>query len=165
MVRDRNKNFLKRLIPVFAVLSMVVAPAVASAQVNSSNYQSNEYFFGTGGDVELSSPNYQAQSSFGALGVSDFSSTNYQSYPGFLTPNEPFLEFAITTSSVDLGTLDTTTAKTGTANFYVRAYIDGGYIVKTISQPPSMTSGGSQRGYRGIWYQPGCQYRSCIFWQ
>ena len=139
----RNKKILKRLAGPFVVLLFAVVPQVVSAQYTSPNYQTNEFFFGTGGDVQLTSPNYQAQASAGALGVGNFSSTNYQTYSGFLTPNEPFLEFAITTSLVDLGTLDTTTAKTGNASFYVRSYIDGGYTVRTISQPPTMTSGGS----------------------
>lgn len=125
------------LIGVFFLFS-----ATAYAQYSSSNYQSNEVFFGTGGDF-TSSTNYQAQSSIGALGVGNFSSTNFQTYAGFLTPNEPFLELSINTSLVDLGTLDASITKTGTANFHVRAYIDSGYTVQSVSQPPSMTSGAS----------------------
>ncbi|HEY5550129.1 MAG TPA: hypothetical protein VIK37_02950 [Candidatus Saccharimonadales bacterium] len=143
MVRVRNKNISKRLLLALPVLFLMIVPKVVSAQVSSSNYQSNEFFFGTGGDVEVSSPNYKAQGSAGALGVGQFSSTNYQAFSGFLTPNEPFLEFGLDTSVVNLGTLDTTTAKTGNASFHVRAYIDSGYTVKTMSQPPSMTSGAS----------------------
>ncbi|MEX0881392.1 MAG: hypothetical protein WEC17_01745 [Candidatus Saccharimonadales bacterium] len=143
MVRIRNKNVSKRLILALTVLFLVAAPRIVSAQYTSPNYQTNEFFFGTGGDVELSSPNYKAQGSAGALGVGNVSSTNYQAYSGFLTPNEPFLEFGIDTSVVNLGTLDTTTAQTGNANFHVRTYVDSGYTVRTMSQPPSMTSGAS----------------------
>jgi len=107
------------------------------AQYTSTNYQTNEIFFGTGGDLDTSSTNYQAQTSAGGLAVGTTSSTNYQAYSGFLTPNEPFLEFGIDTSLVNLGTLDTLNAKTGTANFHVRVYIDSGYTVQTMSQPPS----------------------------
>lgn len=127
--------------PIFFV--MLSHPQLVSAQYSSSNYQSNEVFFGAGGDLQSSSTNYQAQSSLGALGVGSFSSSNYQSYAGFLTPNEPFLELSIDTSLVDLGVLDNSSTKTGTANFHVRAYIDSGYTVQTLSQPPSMTSGNS----------------------
>jgi hypothetical protein len=137
----RNKNSSKRLVLALSILLMVVIPRVVSAQYTSPDYQTNEFFFGTGGEVELTSPNYQAQAAAGALGVGNFSSTNYQTYSGFLTPNEPFLEFGIDTSVVDLGTLDTIAAQTGNADFHVRAYIDSGYSVRTMSQPPTYTSG------------------------
>jgi hypothetical protein len=57
-----------------------------------------------------------------------------------LTPNEPFLELGIDTAAVSLGVLDTSSTNTGTAAFHVRAYINTGYTVQTMSQPPSYTS-------------------------
>jgi len=136
-------KMMKRLSLITGVLLLVTAifSGLASAQYNSSNYKSNEVFFGTGGDNNQSSANYQAQAAAGALGVGQVSSTNYQAYSGFLTPNEPFLEFSIDTTTVDLGVLDISSAKTGTANFHVRAYINTGYTIQTVSQPPSYTSG------------------------
>jgi hypothetical protein len=130
-----------RLVVFLAIAISIILPATALAQYTSPNYQSNEIFFGSGGDVDSSSPNYQAQSSIGALGVGNFSSTTYQAFAGFLTPNEPFLELGIDTSLVNLGTLDASSTKTGTANFHVRAYIDSGYSVQTMSQTPKYTSG------------------------
>lgn len=120
--------------------ALLTSPTVF-AQYTSTNYQTNEIFFGTGGDLDASSTNYKAQTAAGGLAVGNVSSTNYQAYSGFLTPNEPFLELAIDTSLVNLGTLDTLTTKTGTANFHVRAYVDSGYTVQTMSQPPKVTSG------------------------
>jgi hypothetical protein len=122
-------------------LLMVVLSGMALAQYSSGNYKANEVFFGAGGDTNQSSANYKARASAGALGVGQTSSTNYQAYSGFLTPNEPFLEMVIDTSIVDLGVLDVSTTKTGVATFHVRAYIDSGYTVQTMSQPPSYTSG------------------------
>jgi hypothetical protein len=123
---------------VFIIVSAVVGQA--NAQYSSNNYSANEVFFGSGGDTNQSSANYKASVSAGALGVGQTSSANYQAYSGFLTPNEPFLEMDIDTPLVDLGVLDTTTTNTGTANFRVRAYIDSGYTVQTVSQPPSYTA-------------------------
>lgn len=123
------------------LLAALLSSGLASAQYNSSNYKANEVFFGAGGDNNQSSANYNASVSAGALGVGQTSSANYQAYSGFLTPNEPFLELQIDTTTVDLGVLDTSTARTGTAQFHVRAYIDSGYTVQTLSQPPSYTSG------------------------
>ena len=129
----------------FSAIAVVVfslfLSGMALAQYSSSNYKANEVFFGSGGDNNQSSSNYNASVSAGALGVGRYSSANYQAYSGFLTPNEPFLELQIDTATVDLGTLDTSTAKTGTAQFHVRAYIDSGYTVQTLSSPPSYTSG------------------------
>ncbi len=141
--KNKFKIISKHLYPILlaGVSSFMVMGATAFAQYTSPNYKSNEVFFGSGGDLQSSSSNYQAQSSVGALGVGNFSSSAYQSYLGFLTPNEPFLELNITTSVVSLGILDASSTKTGTANFNVRTYIDSGYTVQTISQPPSYTSG------------------------
>lgn len=117
--------------------------AAVYAQYTSPNYQSEETFFGTGGEVESTSPNYKAQSSVGGLGVDRVTGTAYQAFSGFLTPNEPFLEMRINTSSVDLGDLETTVTRTGTATFHVRAYINGTYSVQTVSQPPQKVAGTS----------------------
>jgi hypothetical protein len=114
---------------------------VAVAQYSSNHYQANELFFGAGGDTNQSSANYNASVSAGSLGVGNYASTNYRIYSGFLTPNEPFLELGIDTASVDLGTVDPATTQAGAATFHVRAYLDSGYTVQTLSQPPSYTSG------------------------
>lgn len=115
----------------------VASGSAVFAQYTSTNYQTNEIQFGIGGDLDTSSTNYTAQTSAGSLAVGNTSSTNYQAYSGFLTPNEPFLEMGIDTSTVDLGTLDASSTKTGTALFHVRTYVDSGYTVQTVSQPPT----------------------------
>lgn len=120
---------------------MITFSGVALAQYSSSHYQTNEVFFGSGGDTDQSSTSYRASAAAGSLGVGRYSSTNYQAYSGFLTPNEPFLELGIDSSTADLGDLDPTTTVSGTADFHVRAYVDSGYTVQTLSQPPSYTSG------------------------
>src|SRR5690349_10431023 len=93
---------------------MIVFSGVAFAQYSSSHYQTNEVFFGSGGDNNQASANYNASVAAGALGVGRYSSANYQAYSGFLTPNEPFLEFGIDSTTADLGNLDPTTTVTGT---------------------------------------------------
>lgn len=116
---------------------------VAYAQYVSPGYRAEEVFFGSGGEVESTSPGYKAQTAIGALGVDRVTGTAYQAFSGFLTPNEPFLEMRINTSLVNLGVLDSTSTKTGTADFHVRSYLNGTYTVVTISQPPAMVSGAS----------------------
>jgi hypothetical protein len=126
---------------VFVVAFSLLAGSDAFAQYTSSNYKAEETFFGSGGELDASSSNYKAQSSVGALGVGYGNSSTYQAYSGFLTPNEPFLEMTVNTSSVNLGVLDSTATKTGNATFTVRAYTDSGYTVQTVSQPPQTNTG------------------------
>jgi hypothetical protein len=138
-------KLMKRLslsVILVAVFSLLIS-GVALAQYSSTNYKTNEVIFGAGGDNNQSSANYNAGVSAGALGVGHYSSTNYQAYSGFLTPNEPFLEIGIDTGTVDMGVVDASTTRTGQANFHVRAYVDSGYTVQTLSQPPKYTSGTS----------------------
>lgn len=130
------------------LLAMVPARHVLFAQSSSTNYQAEEMFFGTGGEVDMTSLNYQAQGSAGSLGVGAGSSTNYDAESGFLTPSEPFLEMAVTNATVDFGTLSDSSTSSGAAqggacncSFYVRTYLSSEYTVVTMSQPPTNESG------------------------
>jgi len=136
---------MKRLSLLAGIVALIVVlvPRLGLAQYSSSNYKANELIFGSGGDTGQSSSNYSASVSAGGLGVGNYASTNYKAYSGFLTPNEPFLEMQIDSTTVNLGTLDANSANTGNATFHVRAYIDTGYTVQTVSQPPTYTSGTS----------------------
>ena len=133
-----------------AAITTLFFSGLAFAQYSSTNYQSNEVFFGSGGDNNQSSANYSANASVGALGVGNSSSANYQAYSGFLTPNEPFLSMQVNTSTVSLGTLSTSSPATGTATFTVTAYVDSGYTVQTVSSPPSYTSGSGSHTLIGM---------------
>jgi hypothetical protein len=125
----------------FSLMLFMLSGSNVFAQYVSPSYKAEETFFGSGGELDASSSSYKAQSSVGALGVGYGSSTSYQAYSGFLTPNEPFLEMTVNTSLVDLGVLDSTAAKTGTATFTVRAYTNSGYTVATVSPPPQTSTG------------------------
>lgn len=126
---------VKRIVIGLAVLiTMVISAGQVSAQYQSSNYKANEVFFGSGGDTGQSSTSYKAQASVGGIGSGQYSSANYQAFAGFLTPGDPFLEMQIDTAGpVNLGALQSTSTATGIAQFHVRAYLDGGYTVQTIS--------------------------------
>jgi hypothetical protein len=78
---------------IFAVVLLFLSFPHAFAQFTSPNYQSNETFFGVGGDLDSSSTNYKAQSSAGALGV------GHSSVPAsFIQGNQNFS--SATTSSL-----------------------------------------------------------------
>lgn len=130
------------------LLCLVVSPVLAQ-ESTSPNYRVNEYQFGSGGNVDNTSASYRANTSVGSLGVGRSASTNYFAEAGFVTPNEPFLELFINTTSVDLGTLDTTTTATGNSVFWVRTYLSSNYVVQTMSPPPT-SEGGAVINAKGV---------------
>lgn len=132
------KKFILPLVSAAIVLELSVVPVYA--QYTSPDYKVNEVQFGAGSENDLQSSDYRAHASAGALGVGSSSSADYQAYSGFLTPNEPFLEMGIDTSNVNLGQLSTASTNTGTATFHVRAYLNSGYTVQTVSQAPTLVS-------------------------
>lgn len=111
------------------------------AQYSSPNYKVEEAFFGTGGELDANSPNYQAQQSAGSLGAGFTSSANYDAFAGFVTPSEPFLALVVNAATIDLGLLNTATTATGSGAFTVRTYLSSNYVVKTMSSPPTNESG------------------------
>jgi hypothetical protein len=108
-----------------------------AAQSHSTNYEVNEVQFGSGGLVNASSPNYKAQQSVGSTGVGQETGTNYKAYSGFLTPSDPFLSIIVNGSNLSLGQITTSTAATGTGTFSVTAYVDSGYVVESVNNPPT----------------------------
>lgn len=119
------------------MLVLLAAPVVASAaQSSSSNYQVNEVFFGSGGELHACSTNYCSKQSAGETAVGNTSSPNYQAQAGFNTNREPYIEFTVSNTTVNLGTLTSTTTRTATATFTVKAYLSHGYSVINASDPP-----------------------------
>lgn len=131
----------------FAGLAVVLllAPAAVFADTSSStNYRVEQTFFGSGGELDASSPNYRSKQTLGELGVGNTASANFQAYAGFNTTDDPFIEFVVTGANIDLGYLSTSSATTGAGTFYVRAWQAGGYAVRTESDPPTNAQGGHQ---------------------
>ncbi|HTE22655.1 MAG TPA: hypothetical protein VK674_06465 [Candidatus Limnocylindria bacterium] len=117
---------------------------VAAQTSTSPNYKTDEYLFSTGSERDLNSANYQGQATVGDLGIGMTESDNYRAYAGFNTTDEPYLEFVVVGSNIDLGYINTTEARTANATFYVRAWQASGYVVRTESNPPTNQSGGYQ---------------------
>ena len=88
--------------------ALVLMPFRIHAQSSSStNYRVDQTFFGSGGELDASSTNYRARQSAGELTIGNTASANYQAFAGFNTTDEPYLEFFVTASNIDLGYLDT----------------------------------------------------------
>lgn len=123
------------------VLSALLLPVVVlAAQSSSNNYQVNEVFFGSGGELHACSTAYCSKQSAGDLAVGSSSSSNYRTQAGFNTDRTPYIEFTVSNTNVNLGTLNATSTKTATATFSVKAYLAHGYNVVNASDPPSNNS-------------------------
>lgn len=123
------------------LLLLLLSAPVFAQPYSSSNYKVEEYFFGSGGEVESTSSTYKSRGSAGALGVGSANSTSFQISAGNVTPYEEFIEVIVPSVSVNLGTLSTSTTGTGSATFSVRAYLSSGYVVQTIGASPTNESG------------------------
>ena len=120
------------------VFLSALVPSAAWAQTSSSpSYSTYEYSFGTGGENNLSSPNYSANGSTGALGVGGAASTNYAAEAGPITPRDEYIEFVVNGSTVALGQQSVASTSQGTATFYVKAYVSSGYVVRNASVGPT----------------------------
>ena len=119
-----------------ALLTLSAGP-LASAQSSSTNYQINEYNFGSGGELEASSSNYKARQSAGELVVGKAFSTSYQFQGGFNTTDIPLLEVAVDGGTFDLGNIDALSTRSVSTTFSVRNYLASGYTVALRGSPPS----------------------------
>ncbi len=132
---------MKRLIGLLIVSILTIGiPAKIYAQSSSSNYSVEESSFSSGSGTGASA-SYSATISAGDLGVGSAFSTNYQAYAGPISPNEEYLEMVVTPATIDLGNLTDLSTATGTAQFYVRAYLNSSYSVITASAPPTSENG------------------------
>jgi hypothetical protein len=143
---ENKKKFLSSMV---CSLTLIISfPMAVFAQSSSDNYQIEEYYFGTGGEVDASSDNYRARQSTGSLGVGTSTSDNFDLEAGSTTTSDPFLEMAVSGATVNFGLLDYTSTSSGAAqagdcncSFHVKSYLTSGYIVTTISQPPTSENG------------------------
>jgi len=119
----------------------LTATTAFAQQSSSSNYQINEAFFGTGGELNACSGNqYCAKQSAGELTVGNTKGTAYQAQAGFNTDRMPWLEVDVTKPTVDLGTITTTTTGFDYAAFSVKSYLAQGYVVQIVGTAPKYGS-------------------------
>ena len=125
-------------ISLLGVLVSLLLPASAlAAQSSSTSFQVNEVFFGSGGQLNACSTSFCTKQSAGESVVGNTSSSNFQAQGGFNTERQPYIEFSVGTTNVDLGTLTPTSTKVATAGFSVKTYLAHGYVVTNASGPPT----------------------------
>ena len=135
----------KLLLIFFALLMLLSGLGVKNAyacsldqQSCSTTYGVGNYIFGSGGSLDTTcSTSYCAAQTLGETSAGLTSSTDYQAYPGFEVNRDPSLQLLVNTTSVNLGVLSTATPATQIATFSVESYLSSGYVIETISPPPS----------------------------
>ncbi|NBU33136.1 hypothetical protein EB118_01490 [bacterium] len=123
-------------VTIIAALVLVMYPFSVFAQSSSTSYQVNESTFNSGGNIDTNSASYNARGGAGDLGVGESSSVNYVAFGGSITPDQEYLEMGLTSSNADLGLITPSTTGIGVTTFYVRAYTNGSYVVRSTNQPP-----------------------------
>lgn len=122
------------------LLAVFLLPSIAYAQHTSPNYQVDEVFIGSGGELEACSGQYCSQQSVGGTG-GESSSNNYGIMAGFGTPDEPTLSVIVNNDVIDLGVLSTSSTSASSTNFSVSNYLSNGYVVKVNGSAPNNVSG------------------------
>lgn len=127
-----KKVSLLHLLVLTLLIIVSFSAKVLAQQSSSTNYQVNEVFFGTGGELNACSGSYCAKQSAGELTVGNTKSANYQAQAGFNTDRTPWIAVQVTgaTANAD-GVLSTSVARTANAQFRVSAYLTSGYVVQT----------------------------------
>lgn len=116
---------------------LLLAPSIAYAQQSqSTSYQVNEVYFGPGGSLDASSPNYRADATVGDTAAGRQSGTNYNGVAGGQTNREESLELIINGPDRNIGYLSTSSSTTTTSSFTVKSYLSTGYVVMNASDPP-----------------------------
>jgi hypothetical protein len=93
MVRlKQTAKWIKR----FTLLGLVLPAAALAAQSQSSSYQVNEVFFGTGGELHACSSTFCAKQAAGETAIGNTAGTADQAQAGFNTDRQPYLEMTVT---------------------------------------------------------------------
>ncbi len=122
---------------IVSVLVFALNPCAYAAQSNSANYQVNEVFMGSGGELHACGSQYCSKQSAGEIAAGNMAGTAFKAHGGFNTDREPYLAFSVAGGSTDIGTLSTIGTATTTATFAVKTYLASGYVVQFASDPPT----------------------------
>lgn len=138
-----NRAMLSRSLRagLFIVVAVLAMPVLAHAQYESPNYEINEVFIGTGGELDSCGTAFCADQTVGGTAVGNVSSNNFGAEGGFGDPSEATLEVGISNNVIDLGVLNTSTTSAASANFSVKSYLTAGYIVKIYGNSPTNFTG------------------------
>lgn len=119
------------------MLVLALSPPIYAQQSSSPNYQVNEVFMGSGGELNACSSNYCAKQTAGEVAAGNIAGSAFKAVGGFNTDRDPYIAFSVAGSSTDLGTLSTVGTAHTTATFAIKTYLASGYVVTLASDPPT----------------------------
>lgn len=122
------------------LFGLLFFPVVVYAQYTSPSYEVDEIFIGNGGELDACSTAYCSDQITGGTAVGDTESANFRAEGGFGTPGEPTLEFDVSGTNINLGTLTSSTTAAASSNFSVKNYLSNGYVVRIYGSPPTNTT-------------------------
>jgi hypothetical protein len=110
-------------------------------QACSTNYGVSRTDFSSGSTLDTTcSTSYCADQTLGDTTVGLTTGTNYKAQTGYNVDRVPSLEFMVNTANINAGVLSVGSTATATASFSVESYLSSGYVVDTISPPPTYGS-------------------------
>jgi hypothetical protein len=135
-------RIFRKSVVLAALLAVIFMPSV-HAQLTSPSYKVDETYFGTGGELDASSPSYKAKQSAGEITVGNTGSAGYQFNAGFNTTNAELLEVAVSGGTFDLGILDAASTAASSTTFTIRNYLATGYVVQLSGTSLRSAGGGA----------------------
>ncbi|MBP9761697.1 hypothetical protein KBD11_01360 [Candidatus Saccharibacteria bacterium] len=138
-----NKRFVLIIPALLTAVALLFPVAVTAQQSSSPSYKVNEVFFGTGGTdtclewAQNAGKTYCAKQSIGELTIGNTQGGQFQAQAGFNTDRTPWIEVAVSKSSVDLGVVRTSTTGSDFASFSVKSYLASGYVVQIVGPTPT----------------------------
>jgi len=126
---------------IVSVLVFAMNPFAYAAQSNSTNYQVNEVFMGSGGELHSCGSQYCSKLSAGEIAVGHAAGNLFGAYGGFNTDRTPYLAFSVAGGTTDVGVLSPFGTATTTWTFAVKTYLASGYVVTLGSDSPVSESG------------------------
>lgn len=123
--------FIKLIIITLVFISLLGLwrPAISLALMNSESYINWMDSLNFGGEEASTSTNYRLQDTLGEIGTGQISSTNYAGLIGFRQSDaDPKMTFAISDTSVDFGTLSTSTVSSDSITITSTTNAVDGYV-------------------------------------
>lgn len=127
------------VIAITALFVVSMTPHVLAQQSESTNYEVEQAYFGTGGELEQTSTNYKARSGVGDPVAGSVEGVQYNGQTGSPTTTDPLLELTVGSGGQDHGVLQPNQTVYGSVDVQVRTYNGSGYDMQVTGLPPNQS--------------------------
>ena len=141
------KSFFIKVIIITSVFISLLAlwrPAISLALMNSESYINWMDSLNFGGEETSTSTNYKFKDTLGEIGTGRIMSTNYAGLIGFRqTESDPKMTFAVSSNSVNFGTLSTSSVSSGSITVTSTTNAVDGYVTTIYETENLKTAAGA----------------------